>query len=309
MAYPIEKKLVIAVSSRALFDLDESHGIYVEKGIDEYKKHQEENIDTPLGKGVAFPFIKRFLYINKVFPDQLPVEVVILSKNSSETGLRIFRSIKHYGLDISRAAFMGGEAPYEYIPAFNASLFLSTSEDDVKMANKIGYPAGLVLPAMINDDDNKELNVAFDFDGVVADDESESVFQKNKNLSEFHEHETVNVLKPHNPGPLAELFKKLSFMQKLERRKEKSNKDYQKILKLSIITARNAPAHERVITTLKSWGVTADHMFFLGGMDKSRILKVLKPHMFFDDQLSHLQATEANIPMVHIPYGAINQKA
>ncbi len=309
MAYPIDKKLVIAVSSRALFNLDESHDIYVEKGIDEYKKHQEKNIDTPLDKGAAFPFIKRFLNINKVFPDKLPVEVVILSKNSSETGLRVFRSIKHYGLDISRAAFMSGEAPYEYIPAFNASLFLSANEDDVKMANKNGYPAGLVLPAMIQDsDDNKELNVAFDFDGVIADDESESVFQKNKNLHEFHEHETANVLKPHNPGPLADLFTKLSFMQKLEKKEEKHNKDYQKILKISIITARNAPAHERVLTTLKSWGVAADHIFFLGGMDKSRILKVLKPHMFFDDQLSHLQATETNIPMVHIPYGAINQQ-
>ena len=241
MAYPIDKKLVVAVSSRALFNLDESHNIYVEKGIDEYKKHQEENIDTPLAKGVAFPFIKRLLNINKVFPSKLPVEVVILSKNSSETGLRVFRSIKHYGLDISRAAFMGGETPYKYIPAFNASLFLSTNIDDVKMANKNGYPAGLVLPAMIQDDDNQELNVAFDFDGVIADDESESVFQKNKNLSEFHEHETINVLKPHNPGPLADLFKKLSFMQKLERKEEEFNGDYQKILKISIMDLYNMP--------------------------------------------------------------------
>lgn len=174
MAYPIDRKLVIAVSSSALFDLSASHAVFMSKGPKAYKKFQEENLNNVLDKGVAFPFIKRFLNINKRFPKQSPVEVVLLSRNSAATGKRVFRSIKHYGLDISRAAFMEGESPYEYIPAFNATLFLTANEDDVKKAIQRNYPAGLVLPSKVIDDDNEEdLRIAFDFDGVIADDESE----------------------------------------------------------------------------------------------------------------------------------------
>jgi len=307
MPFEIEKKLVIAVSSSSLFDLSESHKIYEDKGLEEYKKHQEKNIDIILEKGVAFPFIRRFLNINKLYPEQSPVEVVLLSKNSPETGLRVFRSIKHYELDITRAAFMSGESPYEYIPSFNASLFLSTNPDDVQSAIDKNYPAGLVLHSSCNDENDTELRIAFDFDGVIADDESESVY-KNSGLEAFYAHELANNLIPHQPGLLADLCKKLSKMQRLESIQEKSKPSYEKILKISIVTARNAPAHERVITTLKKLGISPDHIFFLGGMDKNRILDVLKPHIFFDDQLSHLQPSDKNIPMVHIPFGIANKK-
>lgn len=309
MPYPIERKLVIAVSSSALFDLSESHAVFEEEGPKAYKKFQETHLNKVLEKGVAFPFIKRFLKINSRFPDQVPVEVVLLSRNSAATGKRVFRSIKHYELDISRAAFMEGLSPYEYVPAFNASLFLSANESDVQNAIDAGYPAGVVLPSkLVNDEGCDELRIAFDFDGVIADDEAEAVF-KGGNLPEFHEYEANKSEIPHQPGPLADLFKKLSFLQKLEDREVERDKKYKRILRTAIITARNAPAHERVITTLESWGVSANEMFFLGGMAKERILKRLKPHMFFDDQLSHLESEAGDIPMVHIPFGIANSKS
>lgn len=308
MAYPIEKKLVIAISSSALFDLSESHSIFTKKGPKAYKKFQEKNLDKILDKGVAFPFIKRFLNINKRFSQEQPVEVVLLSRNSASTGKRVFRSIRHYGLDITRAAFMEGRSPYEYIPAFNASLFLSANESDVQDAISAGYPAGVVLPSkIILDDDEEELRIAFDFDGVIADDESESVY-KNGELTGFLAYEVANSHIPHKPGPLADLFKKLSFMQKLEDREVEKNRDYKRILNTSIVTARSAPSHERVITTLEHWGVSANETFFLGGMAKNRILSRLKPHMFFDDQKSHLVSDGDDIPMVHIPFGIANEK-
>jgi len=307
MAYPIERKLVVAVSSSALFDLSESDAVYVEKGPKAYKEFQEANLNNVLNKGVAFPFIRRFLNINRRFPKQLPVEVVLLSRNSAATGKRVFRSIAHYGLDISRAAFMAGKSPYEYIPAFNASLFLSANEDDVKKAISSKYPAGTVLPSNVNDDVNDdELRIDFDFDGVIADDEAEVIY-KGGDLPEFQNYEVANAHIPHKPGPLADLFQKLSFMQKLEDREEEKDRDYKRIIRTAIVTARNAPAHERVITTLEHWGVSANETFFLGGMKKDRILSRLKPHMFFDDQKSHLESEAGDIPMVHIPFGIANQ--
>ncbi len=307
MAYPIEKKLVVAVSSSALFDLSESHAVFVEKGPKAYKEFQEANLNNFLDKGVAFPFVRRFLNINKRFPKQSPVEVVLLSRNSAATGKRVFRSISHYGLDISRAAFMEGESPYEYIPAFNASLFLSANEEDVKNAISKKYPAGIVLPSTVIDDESEdELRIAFDFDGVIADDESEAVF-KGKDLSAFRDYEVANAHIPHKPGPLADLFQKLSFMQKLEDKEQEKDRNYKRIIRTTIITARNAPSHERVITTLEDWGVSANETFFLGGMKKDRILSKLKPHMFFDDQKSHLESEAGDIPMVHIPFGIANK--
>ena len=159
-----------------------------------------------------------------------------------------------------------------------------------------------------DDELDTELRVAFDFDGVIADDEAESVYKKNNDLIEFQAHESKRQSIPHQPGPLADLFKKLSFMQKLEEKQLGEDPSYKKIVRIAIVTARNAPSHERVVTTLKTWGVSADESFFLGGMEKSRILTILKPHMFFDDQRSHLQSPAGDIPMVHIPFGIANNK-
>lgn len=304
MPFPIEDKLVIAVSSSALFDLSESDQVFRDQGAIAYKAFQEQNLNKILKRGVAFPFIRRFLNFNQRFPTEQPVEVVLLSRNSPATGKRVFRSIEHYGLGISRAAFVSGATPFSYIPAFNASLFLSGNEADVRAAVLAGYPAGLVLPSKVNDDSaDAELRIAFDFDGVLADDESEAVFKAN-GLEKFQEYEQENQHRVHNPGPLADLFRKLSALQALEEAELSKNSDYDRVLRTAIITARSAPTHERVITTLESWGVSPNETFFLGGMDKSRILDIFRPHLFFDDQTSHLNAQ--NLAMVHVPFGVAN---
>jgi len=310
MPFPIEEKLVIGVASSALFDLSDSHQVYLDEGPEAYRSHQARQRDVILPRGVAFPFIRRFLSLNRSFPQQAPVEVVLFSRNSPETGLRVMRSIAHYGLDISRAVFMSGKSPYPYLPAFNTALFLSANEEDVKSAITVDYPAGLVLPSAIADEeDDIELRVAFDFDGVIADDESETVYKRNNDLGEFHAHETLHMARPHQPGPLAGMFRKLAMLQQLEHDAQQADPDYRRIVRIAIITARSAPAHERVVTTLGSWGVSADETFFLGGMDKARVLSVFKPHIFFDDQLTHLKSGPGGtIPMVHVPFGVANRR-
>lgn len=308
MEHPIHRKLVIGVASSALFDLSESNAVFVERGEDEYRKYQREKRNDTLGKGVAFPFIRRFLNINAAYPDRMPVEVVLLSRNDPDTGQRVFNTIQRYHLDISRAGFLSGKSPHKYIPAFNVSLFLSANEGDVRRAIEAGYPAGTVIPSEVdNDDENDhELRVAFDFDGVIADDEAEAVYKRNENLAEFLEHETSKAQIPHKPGPLADLFRKLSFLQKIEATREKKEDGYQRILRTAIVTARNAPTNERVVTTLNEWGVTPDETFFLGGMEKHHVLKIMKPHMFFDDQLRHITSVAGSIPSVHVPFGIRN---
>lgn len=308
MPYPIERKLVVGVSSNALFDLELEDQIFKEEGIESYRKYQIENLNKPLNYGIAYPFIRRFLNINKVYNKEIPVEVVLLSKNSPETGIRIFNAIKKHGLDISRAAFTSGKSPYTYIPAFNISLFLSTNEEDVINSIKANFGAGRILKTNVVDDlQDNELRVAFDFDGVIADDQAEKVYTESGQLNMFHNYETEHKAEPHNPGPLADFFKKLSFFQQLETKKELTEINYKKIVRTAIVTARNAPSHERAINTLKNWGVTVDEMFLLGGIEKRRILDILKPHLFFDDQILHLDPTLENIPLVHIPFGIANQ--
>ncbi|HZF60723.1 MAG TPA: 5'-nucleotidase [Desulfovibrio sp.] len=311
MAYPIEKKLVVGISSNALFDLSTEDDIFKNNGLEAYRDFQIKNKSIVLQKGVAFPFIKRFLNINNVYSDEKPVEVVLLSRNSPETGIRIFNSIREHGLDITRAAFMSGGSAIKYISAFNISLFLAINEKDVRLAIAEGLPAGQILKTKIIDDDEDafELRVAFDFDGVIANDEAERKY-KEVGLEEYHRYEDSHKSEALGSGPLADFFKKISFFQKLESKKQLEDSNYKKILKTAIITARNAPAHERAITTLNNWGVNVDEMFLLGGINKSRILEVLKPHLYFDDQKAHLDLkSNTNIPLVHIPFGIANEQA
>lgn len=307
MPYPIDKTLVVGVSTNALFDLRLEDSMYKNNGVEAYMKYQIENKNTPLEKGTAFPFIRRFLEINKIYSKEQPVEVVLLSRNSPETGIRAFNSIKKHGLDITRACFTTGAAPFPYIPAFNISLFLSTNQNDVKEAIESSYPAGLMLHTDVSDNDDSELRVAFDFDGVLADDEAEIVYKTTGQLEMFHQHETAKSDIPLNPGILADFFKKLSFFQKLETKKRRTDPSYKKMLKTSILTARNAPSHERAINTLKAWNVEVDEMILTGGIEKKRFLEIMKPHMFFDDQVSHLDTDLKDVPLVHIPFGIANK--
>lgn len=307
MSYPIENKLVIAVSTSALFNMEESDSIFRKKGVEAYRKYQEENLNNPLDKGVAFPFIKRLLSLNQSFPNEKPIEVVVFSKNSPESGLRAFRSIKHYQLDISRACFSSGKSNFQYLPAFNASLFLSANPIDTQNAIQAGFAAGTVLETKVEDDENDtQLRLGFDFDGVIADDSSEQFYKKSQgNISAYHQHEQQLAENPLEGGPIGALLQKISFFQKLERQQLEKDTNYKRILSTAIITARSAPAHERVVTTLKSLNIEVDEVFFLGGIGKARILNILKPHIFFDDQMIHLTDLE-NVPAVHIPFGIAN---
>lgn len=308
MAYPIDKKLVIAVSSRAVFDMDEANTVFESEGVEAYRKHQLQRLDVPFNKGVAFPFIRRLLRLNNLYPEQQPVEVVVLSRNSPDTGQRFFRSCKSYGLNISRGAFLSGESPHLYIGAFSASVFLSANKGDVVDATVRGFPAGLVLPTQaVDDDTDHELRIAFDFDGVLANDEAEKVYAKDNRLDDFHQHEVTHAATPHDPGPLKDLFTKIGFFQKLEAKRTIEEPSYMPALRVSIVTARNAPANERVVTTLRAWGFDAAELFLMGGVEKKRVLDVLRPHIFFDDQLTHLEGAASTTPSVLIPFGIRNE--
>jgi 5'-nucleotidase len=304
MSYPIEDKLVIAVASSALFALDEADAVFREKGVRAYRSYQREHENDVLKPGIAFPFVRRFLELNKVFPDRQPAEVVLLSRNDADTGLRVFTSIEHYKLGIVRAAFTRGNSPFRYIPAYNVSLFLSANENDVIDALNHGHPAGRVLPSATNDEEtDDELRVAFDFDGVIADRSAEQVFQT-EGQEAFYHSETAKAETAIASGPLGDLFRKLGDLRALEDEREEQDRGYRRFLKTAIVTARSAPAHRRVINTLRSWNITVDETHFLGGMDKGRILETLRPHIFFDDQRHpHLDSAQAFTPSVHIPFG------
>lgn len=309
MSYELDTRLVIGLASSALFDLGEAHRIFRSEGEAAYRAYQLENRARTLTPGVAFPFIKRLLSLNELRPQDPLVEVILLSKNDPDTGLRVMDSIKTHGLGISRAVFLQGRSPYRFINALSISLFLSADEADVRAANAAGYAAGQVLDSeFVDAEDDDELRIAFDFDGVLADDQSEAVFQSS-GLVGFHEHEQRHAGIPLSPGPLAPFLHKLRNIQALEEQKVADDRSYVRKLRVAIVTARNAPAHERVITTMRNWDVVVNEAFFLGGVEKRRVLEVLRPHIFFDDQQSHLVPAAAALPCVHIPFGALNRKA
>lgn len=310
MAYPIDQKLVVAVSSTALFDLAAEHDLYRRLGVDEFRDYQRQHRAEIPGRGAAFPFIQRLLQLNEIYTKECPVEVVILSRNHADAGLRVMDAVTHYGLRISRSFFLAGQLPYPYMHSVNAVLYLSTNKEEVKTAVQRGFSAGYVLPCeFVPDDDDKQLRIAFDFDGVIASDEAESIYQRSGNLDLFHEHERRFKERPLESGPLMPLLQRISEFQRLERQKTQSMNEYTQMLRIAILTARNAPAHERMIHTLAAAGIDVDELFLLGGIEKKRVLDVLKPHIFFDDQIGHLEPASAATPSVHIPFGVANYGA
>lgn len=308
--YDLEQKLVIGLASSALFNLEESDKVFRTQGELAYREYQRQHENTPLEPSVAFPFIQRLLSLNNIFPHDKPfVEVILLSRNDPDTGLRVMNSIEHHNLNIRRAIFLQGRTPHKYIDALNISLFLSANETDVNQAITAGYPAGLILKGNIFDiEHDKELRIAFDFDGVIADDSSEKIY-KEKDLKAFIENESKLADQPANTGPLHKLLQQLSTLQKSELKYLDENPTYESRLRVSIVTARNAPAHKRVITSLRAWGIdTINEAFFLGGIEKRKVLEILKPHIFFDDQVTHVEKTADSIASVHIPFGIANKK-
>ena len=306
MPYELSDKLVVGVASSALFDLAESDAYFRERGEAKYRAYQDERIDETLGPGVAFPFIQRLLNLNDLRPGDPLVEVIILSHNDPMTGLRVMRSVKTHGLPITRSVFTQGQSPYGYIEAFEMSLFLTANRADVDAAIKLGLPAGHVLLSTATyDDADPSLQVAFDFDGVLASDEAERMYRED-GIEKYRDHEDAHSHIPLAPGLLQPLLADLNRIQSLEEERRATDSTYSPRLRISLITARDAPSHERAVHSMREWGVNVNDAFFLGGIEKSKVLKVLRPHIFFDDQQQHLDTALDHIAGVHIPYGVAN---
>lgn len=310
MPYDLENMLVIGVASSALFDLTESHAVFVELGEDGYREYQEKHLDDTLNPGVAFPFVQRLLSLNDLDAERRLVEVIVLSRNDPETGLRVMRSIESHHLSITRAIFMQGRSPHRFMEALDMSLFLSANERDVREALEMGFAAGQVIgtPASGGADTSSgagDLRIAFDFDGVLADDSSEQVMQTS-GLDAFHTHEVDNVEVPIAEGRLAKLLRDINRIQDIEEKLATADPDYNRRVHVAIVTARNAPSHERVIRTLRARGLRVNDAFFLGGIEKAKVLRVLRPHIFFEDQRTHLDGAQNDVPSVHVPFGLLN---
>lgn len=306
MGFNIDHKFVVAIASSALFDLAESDAVFQKYGEDAYRQYQREHEKEILNRGVAYPLIKRLLGVNGTDPEDQPVEVVLLSRNDPDTGLRVFNSIEHYGLPISRAVFVTGNDPFKYMDAFNASLFLSGNIEDVKHAVELGLPAGCVYNSdYVDDEEDEELRIAFDFDGIIADDSAEAIYQQGA-LDLFHQNERLKGGEPLPAGPLLRFFLEISKLQQREMKKHTADPDYKPKIRVAIATARNAPAHERMISTLRKLDIRVDEAFFLGGIEKKRVLQVFRPHIFFDDQAGHIEGVARIAPSVHVPFGVRN---
>jgi 5'-nucleotidase len=296
MAHNLQHILVIGVSSRALFDLEQENAIYKEQGLAAFASFQSTNATTLLAKGTAFPLVEALLNLNKLSDERL-VEVVIMSKNSPDTGLRMMHAIEHFGLDISRAALTGGESLAPYLGAFDIDLFLSKDEDDIQLAVDAGVAAALLYNQPDQENNTLEtgqVRFAFDADAVVFSDESEIIY-KQHGLQAFLEHEKMLRDSPLNEGPFAKLIKMLSVIQQKFPLGDAP-------IRIAIVTARNSPAHIRVVKTLNAWGVYIDTAFFLGGLSKDKFLQAFKPHIFFDDQEIHLESASKLVPSAKVPY-------
>ena len=302
----LERALVVGVASSALFDLEASDAVFRDEGEERYRAYQREHLDEVLEPGVAFPFIRRLLALNDLSEEERLVEVVILSRNDPETGLRVMRSVKRHGLDITRAIFMQGQSPYRFMEPLRMSLFLSANEDDVREAISLGFAAGRVVGRGVDDHGGMDLRIAFDFDGVLADDSSERVYQE-RPLEVYQETESALADVPLPRGPMADFLQKINRIQGIEDAKSVDNPDgYRRRVRVAVVTARSAPAHERAINSIRQWGLRVNDAFFLGGIDKGPILAVLEPHIFFDDQRRNIDTTSHLAPSVHIPFGELN---
>lgn len=283
MPVSLDNLLVIGISSRALFDLETEEALFRLQGLDAYRQHQIDNENEILKPGAGFALVRALLKLNVLTHNRRFVEVVIMSRNSSETSLRIFNSIEHYGLDITRAVLSGGASLAPYLHAFNVSLFLSLHEDDVQAAVNSDIASALLYQKPANAlEELDQIRIAFDGDAVLFSDESERIFQT-QGIEAFETHERENAMKPLPAGPFARLLKALSFIQN----NFKSADGRAAPIRTALVTARSSPAHERAIRTLRAWDVAIDETFFMGGVAKSAILAAFKPHMFFDDQAGH----------------------
>lgn len=294
------EKLVIAISSSALFDLSESDRVFREQGVDAYSHYQVEHESSVLNPGEAFPLVKKLLAVNSLTNNKNLVEVILLSRNSADSGLRVFNSIEHHGLAISRAAFCGGIDPWRYIRAFQCDLFLSANAADVRVALEQGVAAATMLPSesestALND---QILRFAFDGDAVLFSDESERIY-KNSGLEAFTKNEKQAADQPMSGGPFKNF---LSSLQVVQSKFDQASCP----IRTALVTARSAPAHERVIKTLRDWNIRLDESLFLGGMPKGEFLQAYGADVFFDDQQTHCDSASQFVATGHVPHGVAN---
>lgn len=297
MAMTLDGKLVVAISSRALFDFEQENEVF-EHGDDRaYMKLQLERLDTPAQPGVAFSLIKKLLAFNT--PAAQLVEVVILSRNDPVSGMRVFRSAKHYALPIERGSFTRGQPPWRYLKPLHANLFLSTHLSDVRAALDAGVPAAQVYPhsAHASEAHPTEVRIAFDGDAVLFSDEAERIYQSH-GLSAFQQHEIDKAGLPLPDGPFRPL---LTALQRLQNAGTPSMR-----IRTSLVTARSAPAHERAIRTLMAWNIEVDEAMFLGGLPKGEFLREFEPDFFFDDQTGHIESAARHVPSGHVASGVSN---
>ena len=298
MSFSLSGKLVVAISSRALFDFEEENRVFEASNDRAYMRVQQERLAIPAKAGVAFPLVEKLLKFNTASESR--VEVVILSRNDPVSGLRVFRSAEHAGLKLERGVFTRGRPPYHYLRSLHANLFLSANENDVRETILAGFPAALVYPQSVKmaQSNPHEIRIAFDGDAVLFSDESEKIFQS-KGLDAFVQHETHLAKTPLPPGPFKPLLEALHQLQN-------SSPDSLMRIRTALVTARSAPAHERAIRTLMSWGVDIDEAMFLGGLNKSDFLREFAPDFFFDDQTGHCELAAEVAPTGQVISGITN---
>jgi 5'-nucleotidase len=320
MAATLDGQLVVAISSRALFDFEEENRVFEDGMVQPpvagakkdaaYMQLQLDRLDVPAKPGVAFSLVKKLLAFNDA-PDSLDdaspqaklaqrVEVVILSRNDPVSGMRVFRSAQHYGLNIQRGTFNRGEAPWRYLKPLHANLFLSAHLSDVRDALAAGVPAAQVYPqsAHASDKHPNEVRIAFDGDAVIFSDEAERVFQA-QGLSAFQAHERDKAAQPLLAGPFKPLLEALHRLQSVGTSRMR--------IRTALVTARSAPAHERAIRTLMDWNIEVDEAMFLGGLPKGEFLREFEPDFFFDDQTGHVDSASQHVPSGHVVSGVSNQ--
>ena len=295
----VTKPLVVAISSRALFDLDESHRVFEDRGLEHYSSYQVARENDYLNPGVAFPLVRKLLALNEDAVGHPGVEVILMSRNSADTGLRIFNTIEQHGLKIERAVFTNGASPYRYMASFGVHLFLSTHAEDVRRTLEAGFAAAMILPAVAERRDSGQLRIAFDGDAVLFSDEAERIYQE-KGLDAFVESEKRAADTPLTGGPFKPVLMALHQIQSAYPIENNP-------IRTALVTARSAPAHKRVILTLREWGIRIDEALFLGGKSKGPFLDAFGADIFFDDQRVHCESANKHVATGHVPHGVVNE--
>jgi 5'-nucleotidase len=298
MPASLDGRLVVAISSRALFDFEDENRVFEASDDRAYMQLQLARLEAPARPGVAFSLVNKLLAFN-ARDGERSVEVVILSRNDPVSGMRVFRSCRHYGLAIERGVFTRGQSPWRYLKPLGAQLFLSANEADVRQALASGVPAARVYPhsARASDAHPDEVRIAFDGDAVLFSDEAERVYQRD-GLAAFQSHERERAATPLAPGPFKPL---LEALQRLQRAPTEAMR-----IRTALVTARSAPAHERAIRTLMDWQIEVDEAMFLGGLAKGEFLREFEPDFFFDDQTGHIESAAAHVPAGHVAAGVRN---